>query len=572
MKRWTALFLAAAMVMTLLAGCGGSNNGGNTSKDSKASVSQDASENSGKTGDTSADTSEDSAAQVEIDEATGFPLAANQGYPKDGGEISIWHVWSSNYLDSFDDVAIESELEKLTGIKANWTTVDRGERNEKFGILISSGNLPDLIYAQTSEYPGGVSQAVEDGVFMDVTEFVDEYVPNYKALIESDPEIKKAVTSDDGRLLCFYQLACTDKGLEAEKEFLGLCVRQDWLDDLGLDAPETIDDWHTMLTKFKEEKGAVAPLMIGPKGTLINGAFTSAFGVMPEFYQDNGAVKFGPAEDGYKDFVETFRQWYAEGLIDQNFMTNNVERFPAHEYTTTGMTGAFTHAYSMVGHGMQSQGLVTDDKFELTAVANPVLNAGDTPSALPLSAGIVLDPLYVSAECKDPEALGAWLNYMYSKEGAMIQGFGIEGVHYNLDDSGKVVYTDEILNKEGYNVSDDYSLAVANFRFGLSNWYGGMLYNGEEKLNEYFAIEDIWTNQDMSKYISSKITMTSDESENYTTLYSDIQTFVDESIAQFIMGTKSMDEWDAFVEQLHTMGIDECIAMKQQALDRYNAR
>ena len=76
----------------------------------------------------------------------------------------------------------------------------------------------------------------------------------------------------------------------------------------------------------------------------------------------------------------------------------------------------------------------------------------------------------------------------------------------------------------------------------------------------------------MSKYISSKITMTSDESENYTTLYSDIQTFVDESIAQFIMGTKSMDVWDAFVEQLHTMGIDECIAMKQQALDRYNAR
>jgi putative aldouronate transport system substrate-binding protein len=38
------------------------------------------------------------------------------------------------------------------------------------------------------------------------------------------------------------------------------------------------------------------------------------------------------------------------------------------------------------------------------------------------------------------------------------------------------------------------------------------------------------------------------------------------------MGTKSMDEWDAFVEQLHSMGIDECISAKQSALDRYNAR
>lgn len=554
MKKMMALALTLSMVLPLAAGCG---------------TDGDVSGNTGDAG-SSGETVEPAA--VEIDEASGLPLSANQGYPKEG-EISVWHVWSSDFLDSIDQVEIVPELEKVTGIKVDWTTVNTAERDEKFGILLSSGDLPDLIYAQTSEYPGGVAQGVEDGVFMDITQFVDQYVPNYKALIESNEQVKKDVTSDDGRLLCFYQLACTEDGLQAEKEFLGLCVRQDWLDQLNMDAPETIDDWYAMLKAFKEEMGAEAPLMIGPKGTLINGAFTSAFGVMPEFYQEDGIVKFGPMEDGYRDFVETFRQWYAEGLIDQNFMTNNVERFPAHEYTTTGMTGAFTHAYSMVGHGMQTQGLVSDENFELTAVPNPVLHKGDTPEALPLSAGIVTDPMYVSADCDDLEVLGAWMNFMYSKEGAMLQGYGIEGTDYTLDDEGNVQFTDKILNNpDGYTPSDAYSMTVANFRFGLSNWYGAMLYNGEEKLEEYFATEDIWTNQDTSKYISTKITMTAEETDTYNTLYSDIQTYVDESVAQFIMGTKSMDEWDAFTQQLTDMGIEECIQMKQNALDRYNAR
>jgi putative aldouronate transport system substrate-binding protein len=119
-------------------------------------------------------------------------------------------------------------------------------------------------------------------------------------------------------------------------------------------------------------------------------------------------------------------------------MTNNVERMPAFEYTTTGMTGAFTHAYSVVDEGMKAQGYDVEDGYKLSAVANPVLKEGDTPTALPLSAGIVGDPMYVSANVSDEEALGAWLNYCYSKEGAMLQGFGIEGVDYTINDNGDV--------------------------------------------------------------------------------------------------------------------------------------
>ena len=47
---------------------------------------------------------------------------------------------------------------------------------------------------------------------------------------------------------------------------------------------------------------------------------------------------------------------------------------------------------------------------------------------------------------------------------------------------------------------------------------------------------------------------------------------MDENTVSFISGTKSLDEYDAFVEQIKAMGIDDAIAIQQAALDRYNNR
>jgi putative aldouronate transport system substrate-binding protein len=52
----------------------------------------------------------------------------------------------------------------------------------------------------------------------------------------------------------------------------------------------------------------------------------------------------------------------------------------------------------------------------------------------------------------------------------------------------------------------------------------------------------------------------------------DIQTFVSESVLAFINGTKSFDEYDAFIQQVKDMGVEEAVQIKQAALDRYNAR
>ena len=68
------------------------------------------------------------------------------------------------------------------------------------------------------------------------------------------------------------------------------------------------------------------------------------------------------------------------------------------------------------------------------------------------------------------------------------------------------------------------------------------------------------------------ITMTAEEGDRHNAIYADIQGFVTEKIPQFIMGSLSIDEFDSFVAEIYGMGLEECLQIQQDALNRYNAR
>ena len=61
------------------------------------------------------------------------------------------------------------------------------------------------------------------------------------------------------------------------------------------------------------------------------------------------------------------------------------------------------------------------------------------------------------------------------------------------------------------------------------------------------------------------------DSERYADIMNNVKTLSDEMEAQFIAGTVSMDEWDSYIAQLKSFGIEEAIAMMQKAYDTYMA-
>ena len=147
-------------------------------------------------------------------------------------------------------------------------------------------------------------------------------MPNYRGILENDEDIKRIAITDEGRNVGIYMIRCYVDGhnqevvIENEPAWCGMTVRKDWLDELNMDVPRTIDELYDVLVAFRDNYGAWMHLF--KDGTIGNDYILSAYGVMQDFYLIDGGteVGFGPTTEEYKTYVKLMRDWYAEGLID----------------------------------------------------------------------------------------------------------------------------------------------------------------------------------------------------------------------------------------------------------------
>ena len=544
-KKVLAVMLTAAMLAGTIAGCG--NKGGDSAGTDSAS-------------------SQDTAATAEAGEWN-WPLSEKK-------ELSIWIVWSNDYVENPNELKAIQKMEEETNVHVNWQVVDAASAQEQFGLMLASGEYPDIIRDCGTYYPGGTEKGVQDGVLLDLTDLVDKYMPNYQALRKSDASLEKDTVTDEGKIVGTRTIASYFGDVRGERVWAGMALRGDWLKDLGLEVPRTIDQWETVLTAFKENyPECEAPLMIGTNGYDYFSHFLSAYGVLGEFYKEGATVKYGPLEDGYKEWLTLFHDWYTKGLIDPNFMTNAADMMSPADYMGTGKAGAGIQLWGLTSDVFKQQGYTQDEDFNLVAASAPVLKEGDTPEIGFATSDIVKEEVGISTSCKDVELACRYLDYWYSQDAMMLDSLGIEGESYTKDgDTYHLTDAMQAMVDEGkVNTLSEavYTYTLGTSDFGLYNW--GMfdpIYEGQSALDAYEEFDK----DKFDLMLPSCMTMTDAENSEYVTLYTDIQTLVRENTVKFITGEQSLDDYDAFREQLKTYNIDRCIELKQAALDRYNAR
>ena len=481
--------------------------------------------------------------------------------------FTIWHPTSTDIasvLDNLGDSEYYKELEKRTGVHLEFTHPAIGQEQEALNLMIGSGDYPDIIQMDKGSYwyPGGLDKAYSDGVLIRLNDLVESDAPNLWKLINSDNELWKGSVTDSGNILGIYTLIPE----MAQPPWIGMVLRQDWLDDLNLEVPTTYDDWHTVLTAFKEEKGAIAPLMVQNNGFSPFDFFNGGYGVGQAFYQVDGTVKYGPIEDGCKDYVTMMSQWFSEGLIDPDFATKK-DFIPATDYTTTGKAGAWYDIYILLSVRAIQSG---SDTYKAAAAPSPAINEGDAVhfKNYNLLAGNTC--WTVSSQCEDPETLIRWLDYLFSPDGSLLTSYGFEGQTYELNDEGQPAFTEFMYaNPDGHSLSQMMALYCKPPS-------GAMEYHWERELAGQPDVNlnamDVWNANNDGAYYLPGITMTYEESSEYAQIMGDIETLVNETIIQYIMGLKPLSEYESFVEQIKSMDIARAMEIQQNALDRYNER
>ncbi|MEN6316114.1 MAG: extracellular solute-binding protein [Clostridiaceae bacterium] len=481
-------------------------------------------------------------------------------------------IWSSNnklpgkYNDK-NNLPFYEGLEKRTGVKLECITPVAGQEKDTFNLMVASRDLPDIVQYGWLDYPGGPQKAIDDKVILSLNDLIDQYAPNLKKVISSDKELGKMLKTDGGNYYVFPFI----REDPFQQVYRGPFFRKDWLDELGLKVPETVDEWYTALKAFKEKKGATAPLTVNLE--YLSQIFAQAYKVLDSFYyDDNGKLQYGPIQTQFKDYLTEMKKWYDEDLIDKDFSIRKQADLDTN--ILSGKSGAtIGNASGQLGKYLDAM-KGKDDKFDLVASYYPVLKGGETPfrgHSDPKFTGKGTTNAAITASCKNTEIAAKFLDYCYSDEGKMYINFGEEGVAHTMV-NGYPTYSELITkNPEGLSFSQACQIYTSAFGFAFvqDKRYTEQLTpmpQQKEAINK-------WVKTDREKHdVPSYANPTGSEASDYATIITNVETFRNESMVKFIMGADSLDNFDKYADQIKKMGIEKALQIKQNALDKYNSK
>ena len=474
------------------------------------------------------------------------------------------HLYFRNRINYNEDWPVAKEAARLTNIRLhNTITINRINSSELFDMMMMSGDLPDIVGGDNRE-DDFISYGME-GKLLPLNELISEHAPNIKEFLERNKQIKDGITAPDGNI---YFLPYVQDGKVAR----GYWIRKDWLNKLGLNVPNTIDELYDVLIAFRDED----PNGNGQKDeypmifrhwyemirlTTLWGARTAGTDTYVSFYKDkDDQIAHGWWEPEFKEGIKHVIKWYNEGLIDPEVFTRGGR---TREILFSSDQGGMTRDW-MASTGKFNGKLADEIKgFDLQPMLPPL---GTTGKRIEESHRTLLKPdgWAITSSNKKPIETIMYFDFFFTKEGRRLANFGVEGIHYDLVD-GKPIFKKEILG--------------ADKPVNQQMWdIGAQIPIGFQMDYEY---ERQWSNETTSKgiemyeknitYFEDFIapTLTPAERKIYDVRWPAIQSYMEETIQRWILENGDVEkEWDNYIRTLTRLGLPEVIKVYQDALIR----
>lgn len=449
-----------------------------------------------------------------------------------------------------DDNPATLELEKRTNTSLEVNMIPSGDFLNKYNVMAASGSIPDISKIPNFEF----EKYADNGLFLDIGDLVDQYAPNLKSAI--DPALWDLVKYKGKQYAIPYQNV-PGKIVPA--------VRQDWLDNLGLQMPKTLDELETMLKKFTtddpDKNGQNDTYGLGSTGNW-KGDFTmifGAFGVMPfdssgtrQAYLQDGVVYSSQISEGYKNAIAYIKKLWDEKVIDPEVFI--IKSDQAQQKLVQSKAGLFTAWWSIAPEVLKNN--LKMNEINPNAKWNPLLPAVTGPdgkSGLE-SRGTINGTINISAKAKDPVAAIKFLDYLATDEGWELATYGIKGQHYIdltqgrteegqkamdekwLDPLAQIVYLPDMVDK--VNDASQSPTQIEDNRF-------------IKAAREYNLYTDFFYGVPLT-----------DAEKN---LDPDLVKYEDEMFIKFITGAESLDKWDEYVANWKKKGGKEILEARVQA-------
>jgi putative aldouronate transport system substrate-binding protein len=377
-----------------------------------------------------------------------------------------------------------------------------------------------------------------------------------------------------------------------------LWINQEWLDTLGLEMPQTTEDYANVLRAFKDGdpngngnadeiplSGSATDAWHGSPDEYFMGSFIYHPGQKLRLIQDAGTVKAIYAEDGWREGAKYLAGLSAEGLLSPEIFTNDSDQLRSLGNGKDGVAVLGSVPAGWFGEFMTFTAGQSGPWDAYTAVS-PLKGPDGTRFAMhDTYQAPIVGTFIITDKCENPELAMKWADFLGRVEPTTRSIHGVKDTDWRWAYEGEIGIDGEqawwdsitdIANVPSQNVhwsQDGPSVRTSKYRLSQvvedpNNITPGanlevVLYNLSKELYAPYAPKEPMN--------LPKMYFTEDQANEVATIMPQLETYVDETFAQAVTGQMDIEaEWDSYLANLESIGLSRFVEIHQEVLDETN--
>ena len=463
------------------------------------------------------------------------------------------------------------KYEEISGVHIDWINVPSEIRDERLNLILASGDLPDA-FMKFNVQARILQTYGEAGDFLDLSPLLEEHAPNFMKFANAHPDVLASITSPDGKIYSI-PAACEAPSTRINLKWF---FNQEWLDNLGLEQPTNTEELYQVLKAFKTQD----PNGNGDPNDEIPFTFRYSstdpynrqqgiqsmfgqFGLLDDIYHfvvEDGQVVYTPTREEYKDAINWFHELYAEGLIDKEVFTHDMNVYYSKIQNPENVVGVW------IGWSRNATAAANRDHYVVMA---PLMSVDGEQVWRTVDSAIVSKGGFaITYQAEHPEVLMRWIDLSYDQETSIQICQGLLGHSLEKTPEGRYRFM---------TLPEGMTLDTVIHDFGPGNdGTFGVLQETVDKLDlnanlqERMELDEFYVPYNVPlTAMYPNVLFTEDEINEISVLQTDIDSYVMQKYAQWIVDGGVDAEWDTFQQQLKNMGVDRYIQIYQDACDRY---
>lgn len=478
--------------------------------------------------------------------------------------LSIWEV--SDIRPEKDKTLVGQWLEEQLNMDLELITIPNEAVSTKINAMAAGGELPTILFkVNDASSINEINKLGEMGVFLNVKDYLDK-VPHYAKYLEND-YIRRTMSDTNGNIYGFPRIY-NDGNIMYSTPI----IREDMLEGSGYsnESIRTIEEL-TKALEYLTEKGG-NPAWIQREGyTSFMEKSGLLWNVESKTFYDYEQDKFThPVNEArYKGYIEWLKELRSKGVIHPDWAVMTDETW---EGLLASDRGYFTlDRMSIIGDNNFSK------DFDWQPVDYPEING--KAYLQPNQTAVLPSTSWVINAKADPAQIDKALEFMdflYDEENHEVLTLGVEGKTYTKTEPNTMAGIRWLIQIYGENADNPnaeflYQHGIQSFT-RLQTQIDMTSFPGTYPEIMYNQIAHIKEKQGGFRPASPYVSFTDEVSTKLSTLETNLNTYFDENIIAFIEGKRSMDTWDAFVEEMKDRGIDEVVDYYNEAYEDYKAR